>query len=74
MLSELGVAGQQNLLHSRVLVIGAGALGSAASLYLAAAGVGCLGIADYDRVELSNLQRPTTTLWWARPTGLKPSF
>ena len=56
-LSELGVAGQQKLLHSRVLVIGAGALGSAASLYLAAAGVGCLGIADYDRVELSNLQR-----------------
>lgn len=56
-LSEIGVAGQKRLLAGRVLVIGAGALGSAAALYLAAAGVGRIGVADYDRVELSNLQR-----------------
>ncbi|MCH5264319.1 MAG: HesA/MoeB/ThiF family protein [Lachnospiraceae bacterium] len=56
-LKEIGVAGQKRLLQSRVLVIGAGALGSSSLLYLAAAGVGTLGIADYDQVELSNLQR-----------------
>ena len=56
-LPEIGVAGQRRLLEAKVLVIGAGALGSPALLYLAAAGVGTLGIADYDRVELSNLQR-----------------
>ncbi len=56
-LPEVGVAGQKRLMEARVLVIGAGALGSAALLYLAAAGVGNLGVADYDRVELSNLQR-----------------
>lgn len=57
LLSELGVKGQQKLLDSRVLVIGAGALGSAALLYLAAAGVGTIGIADDDEVQLSNLHR-----------------
>ncbi|MDO5547024.1 MAG: HesA/MoeB/ThiF family protein [Eubacteriales bacterium] len=57
LLSELGVKGQQKLLESRVLVIGAGALGSAALLYLAAAGVGTIGIADGDDVQLSNLHR-----------------
>ncbi len=56
-LREIGAAGQKRLLQSKVLVIGAGGLGSSALLYLAAAGVGTLGIADYDRVELSNLQR-----------------
>ena len=56
-LPEIGVAGQRRLLEAKVLVIGAGALGSPALLYLAAAGVGALGIADFDRVELSNLQR-----------------
>lgn len=56
-LKEIGVAGQKKLLNSSVLVIGAGALGSAALLYLAAAGVGTLGISDYDSVNLSNLQR-----------------
>ncbi len=56
-LKEIGVSGQKQLLQSRVLVIGAGALGSAALLYLAAAGVGVIGIADGDRVELSNLSR-----------------
>lgn len=56
-LREIGVSGQKRLLQSKVLVIGAGALGSSALMYLAAAGVGTLGIADYDRVDLSNLQR-----------------
>lgn len=56
-LREIGVDGQKKLLNASVLVIGAGALGSAALLYLAAAGVGTLGICDYDKVDLSNLQR-----------------
>lgn len=56
-LPEIGVTGQKRLLQSKVLVIGAGALGSSALLYLAAAGVGTIGIADYDTVALSNLQR-----------------
>ena len=54
---EIGEAGQAKLLASKVLIIGAGGLGSPAALYLAAAGVGTVGIADGDRVELSNLQR-----------------
>jgi molybdopterin/thiamine biosynthesis adenylyltransferase len=57
MLPELGEAGQQKLLNARVLVIGAGGLGSSLITYLAAAGVGRLGIVDADRVELSNLAR-----------------
>jgi len=56
-LPEVGEVGQEKLLASSVLVVGAGGLGSAALSYLAAAGVGHIGIADYDRVELSNLQR-----------------
>lgn len=56
-LKEIGVAGQKKLLSSKVLVIGAGGLGSAAIMYLAAAGVGTIGIADYDIIDLSNLQR-----------------
>jgi len=56
-LEEVGEEGQQKLLQSRVLVVGAGGLGSPLLLYLAAAGVGTLGIADNDTVDLSNLQR-----------------
>lgn len=59
LLKEVGAQGQQKLLSARVLVIGAGGLGSAIIPYLAAAGVGHLGVADDDRVELSNLQRQT---------------
>jgi molybdopterin/thiamine biosynthesis adenylyltransferase/rhodanese-related sulfurtransferase len=57
LIPEVGEAGQLKLLESRILLIGAGGLGSPASLYLAAAGVGKLGIIDDDRVDDSNLQR-----------------
>jgi adenylyltransferase/sulfurtransferase len=56
-LPEIGKAGQEKLLKSKVLVIGAGGLGSPLLLYLAASGVGTIGIIDDDKVELSNLQR-----------------
>jgi adenylyltransferase/sulfurtransferase len=56
-LAEIGAAGQEKLKRARVLVIGAGGLGSPSSLYLAASGVGTLGIVDCDRVDVSNLQR-----------------
>lgn len=57
LLPEVGEVGQQKLLESRVLCLGAGGLGSPAALYLAAAGVGTLGIVDMDVVDSSNLQR-----------------
>jgi molybdopterin/thiamine biosynthesis adenylyltransferase/rhodanese-related sulfurtransferase/molybdopterin converting factor small subunit len=57
LLPEVGVAGQRKLKAARVLTIGAGGLGSPLSLYLAAAGVGTIGIVDFDSVDLTNLQR-----------------
>lgn len=57
LLPQFGAEGQQRLLESTVLVVGAGGLGSPVALYLAAAGVGRLLIADFDRVDLTNLQR-----------------
>jgi sulfur-carrier protein adenylyltransferase/sulfurtransferase len=57
LIPEIGIEGQMKLLDSKVLLLGAGGLGSPAALYLAAAGVGTLGIVDNDVVDLSNLQR-----------------
>ncbi len=57
LIPEIGEAGQRKLLEARVLLLGAGGLGSPTALYLAAAGVGTLGIVDNDVVDLSNLQR-----------------
>jgi sulfur-carrier protein adenylyltransferase/sulfurtransferase len=57
LLPEVGAAGQRKLRDARVLLVGAGGLGSPVSLYLAAAGVGTLGMIDFDRVDASNLQR-----------------
>jgi len=56
-LPEVGGAGQRKLLNSKVLLLGAGGLGSPAAFYLAAAGVGHIGILDFDTVDASNLQR-----------------
>ncbi|HVM72509.1 MAG TPA: ThiF family adenylyltransferase, partial [Anaerolineales bacterium] len=57
LIPEVGLAGQKKLLAASVLVIGTGGLGSPVALYLAAAGIGRIGLVDYDLVESSNLQR-----------------
>ncbi|EQD37474.1 UBA/THIF-type NAD/FAD binding protein, partial [mine drainage metagenome] len=57
LLSEVGVEGQKKLRDAKVLIVGAGGLGSPTALYLAAVGVGEIGLVDFDRVEVSNLQR-----------------
>ena len=57
LLQDVGLEGQEKLLNAKVLIVGAGGLGSPAALYLAAAGVGHIGIIDADVVDLSNLQR-----------------
>src|SRR5512136_2394509 len=56
-LQGIGGKGQKKLAEARVFIMGAGGLGSPAAMYLAAAGVGTIGLADFDRVELHNLQR-----------------
>jgi adenylyltransferase/sulfurtransferase len=57
LLKDIGIEGQTKIMSSNVLIIGAGGLGAPAALYLAAAGIGTLGIVDGDKVDLSNLQR-----------------
>jgi adenylyltransferase/sulfurtransferase len=57
MLPSIGIEGQEQLLKARALIVGLGGLGSPAAMYLAAAGVGTLQLADFDRVDLTNLQR-----------------
>ena len=56
-LPQIGTTGQRRLKNARVLLVGAGGLGSPAAMYLAAAGVGTIGLVDFDVVDITNLQR-----------------
>ena len=67
MIEEIGEKGQEKLKRAKVLIAGAGGLGSPASIYLTSAGVGMIRIVDHDRVDLSNLNRQV--LHWERDTG-----
>jgi molybdopterin-synthase adenylyltransferase len=69
MIPEIGQAGQEKLREARVLVAGAGGLGSPVAIYLAAAGVGTIRLADHDRIEMSNLNRQV--LHWDEDVGKK---
>jgi len=77
-LPGIGESGQQKLKNARVLIVGAGGLGSPAGYYLAAAGIGTIGIADSDVVELSNLQRQiahsTASIGMLKTESAKSSF
>jgi adenylyltransferase/sulfurtransferase len=77
-LAEVGGAGQVKLLGAKVLVVGAGGLGAPSLLYLAAAGIGTLGVADFDAVDLSNLQRQiihtTERIGMAKTTSAKAAI
>jgi len=66
-ISEIGEEGQEKLKRAKVIIAGSGGLGSPAAIYLAVAGVGTIGIVDYDRVELSNLNRQI--LHWDKDIG-----
>ena len=74
MLPDIDIAGQEKLLAARVLIIGLGGLGSPVALYLAASGVGSLTLADFDSVDLSNLQRQIihTTASIGEPKTVSP--
>ena len=61
LVKEIGGQGQETLLNSKVLVLGAGGLGAPVLFYLSAAGIGHLGIIDHDNVDISNLQRQIYT-------------
>ncbi|MFH1283293.1 MAG: HesA/MoeB/ThiF family protein [bacterium] len=69
LINEIGIKGQKKLKKSNVLIIGCGGLGSSAAYYLTACGIGALGLVDYQKVELSNLQRQI--LYSERDIGIK---
>src|SRR3546814_20426779 len=78
LLDEFGIEGQDKLQAARVLIVGAGGLGSPAAAYLAATGVGHLVLADDAEVELSNLQRqilpPTDSVGWPKAASGQPQL
>src|SRR5512139_1382949 len=77
-LPEVGGDGQEKLLNAKVVLVGAGGLGSPVGYYLAAAGVGTIGVVDGDRVELGNLQRQIAhsmrTLGWPKTASARESL